>query len=85
MTVSDDVAILTLASPIYANGGNIQYAKLPNGADLFVGQTGFISGWGRTNRELLGFYICLISASVLIYYDEPQTTGCTNCSDTVND
>jgi Trypsin len=51
ITLSDDIAILTLATPIYANGVTIQYAKLPeNGYDLFVGGTGFISGWGKTGE-----------------------------------
>jgi len=48
-TFGNDIAILTLSTPIAANGGNIQYASLPdNNNDLFFGRRGFISGWGRT-------------------------------------
>ena len=51
--MSDDIAILTLATPIYANGDTIKYAKLPdNGDNLFVNQSGIITGWGRTGEKL---------------------------------
>ena len=44
-------AIITLATPIAANGGNIQYATLPaDNSNLFTSETGFISGWGRTGK-----------------------------------
>ena len=57
VTVSDDIAILTLASPIYANGVTIQYAKLPeNNDDLFVGREGVVTGWGRIGENLFLFY-----------------------------
>jgi elastase-2 len=51
-TFGNDIAILTLATPIDANGGNIQYASLPdNNDDLFFGRIGVISGWGRTGAS----------------------------------
>lgn len=52
VTFSDDIAILTLATPIAANGDNIQYATLPaDNSNQFVGYTGIISGWGRTSSS----------------------------------
>jgi secreted trypsin-like serine protease len=51
VTFSDDIAILTLATPISANGGSIQYAALPDTDDLFTGKSGIISGWGRTSSS----------------------------------
>jgi hypothetical protein len=51
-TFSNDIAILTLAAPISANGGNIQYATLPgDNNNQFVGETCIISGWGRTSSS----------------------------------
>ena len=45
----NDIAILTLSTPIYANGVNMQYAQLPaNNDDQFIGQTGIITGWGSS-------------------------------------
>jgi len=51
-TFGNDIAILTLSTPIAANGGNIQYASLPdNNNDLFFDRTCVISGWGRTSSS----------------------------------
>ena len=45
----NDIAILTLSTPIIANGVNIKFAQLPaNNDDQFIGQTGIITGWGTT-------------------------------------
>jgi hypothetical protein len=61
-----DIAILTLASPIYANGVTIQYAKLPeNSDDLFVGGSGFITGWGRIGENNV---IVFIPFSLVTFY-----------------
>jgi hypothetical protein len=58
-----DIVILTLASPIYANGVTIQYAKLPeNNDDLFTGQAGYITGWGRTGE--LTNTVCICSGTL---------------------
>jgi hypothetical protein len=47
-TFPNDIAILTLATEIAANGGNIQYALLPrDNSDQFAGRSLVISGWGR--------------------------------------
>jgi elastase-2 len=51
-TFANDIAILTLAQEIAANGANIQYASLPDdNNDQFVGRTCVISGWGRTSSS----------------------------------
>jgi len=51
-TFSNDIAILKLASPIAANGGSIQFARLPaNNNNQYAGDTCTISGWGRTDSS----------------------------------
>jgi len=51
-TFPNDIAILTLATPIAANGGSIQFADLPdNNDDQFVDRRCIISGWGRTSSS----------------------------------
>jgi len=51
-TYPNDIAILTLATPIAANGGTIQYADLPDdNTDQFEGRRCIISGWGRTSAS----------------------------------
>jgi secreted trypsin-like serine protease len=51
-TFSNDIAILTLSTPIGANGGSIQYATLPaDNGNQYVGATCIISGWGRTSSS----------------------------------
>jgi elastase-2 len=48
-TFSNDIAILTLDSPVTI-GGNVQVATLPqDNSYLFDGDTCVISGWGRTS------------------------------------
>jgi len=47
-TFANDIAIMHLVDPILANGGNIQYARLPqNDLQNFVGEGCIMSGWGR--------------------------------------
>jgi secreted trypsin-like serine protease len=49
-TFGNDIAIITLSSPIAANGGKIQFATLPtNTEDLLFGSRCVISGWGRVD------------------------------------
>jgi hypothetical protein len=55
-TFPNDIAILTLATQIQANGVDIQYASLPdNNDEQFIGHTCVISGWGRTRKYLAKF------------------------------
>jgi len=51
-TFANDIATLTLIDPIAANGGTIQYARLPpNDLQNFAGDGCVISGWGRTTNS----------------------------------
>jgi len=54
VTFSNDIAIITFAGGIGANGGSIQYAKLPDNNDnQYAGAICTISGWGRTDTSNL--------------------------------
>lgn len=51
-TYPNDIAIITLVTPIASNGDNIVYADLPdNNDDQFVGRSVVLSGWGRTSSS----------------------------------
>lgn len=48
-TFANDIAILTLATAVDANGGTIQFASLPlDNVEQFTGRSCVMSGWGYT-------------------------------------
>jgi secreted trypsin-like serine protease len=51
-TFANDIAIIYSTDPIAANGGTIQYARLPsNDLQNFAGDGCVVSGWGRTSSS----------------------------------
>jgi len=66
-TFGNDIAILTLSTPISANGANIQFASLPdNNNDLLFGRRCVISGWGRTGASnILPTYLQKASTNII--------------------
>jgi len=66
-TFGNDISILTLSSPIAANGGSIQYASLPDdNNDLFFGRRGVISGWGRTgSSNVLPIFLQKVETTII--------------------
>lgn len=52
-TFANDIAILNLETPIFANGDSIGYATLPDDTNdnQYTGETCVMSGWGRTSSS----------------------------------